>query len=107
MTVSRADEENRGEKLLPQSKDGGRKEMTDIDRACNSFCEVEGAGTTGAEGRLGAAQHAILQPCRQWPQHFAAGGTADAPKNGYAARANPSSNATAILLNFKAMRQCS
>ena len=80
--------------------------MTDVDSACNSFWEVEGtgAGATGAAGTVGAAQHAILQQCRQWPQHdFAAGEVPDVAMTGYAARINPSSNATAILVSFKAM----
>jgi hypothetical protein len=73
---------------------------------CNSFWADEGTGTgaTGAEGPLGAAQHAMAQQCRPARQHdFAAGEAPDIATIGCAARINPSSNAPATLMTFKPM----
>ena len=57
-----------------------RREMTDADSPCNSFWDEEetGAGATGAEGVVGAAQHGILQQWAPLRQHdFAVGEVPD------------------------------
>jgi hypothetical protein len=82
------------------------KEIMDADSACNSCWEEEGtgAGATGAEGVFRAAQHGILQQPPPLRQHdFTVGVAPHAATNGQAARRNPSSKATANLVNFKAM----
>ena len=103
--VTGADEENRDGFSLAGSEGVVRMEMTDMDNTCDSFWEVErGTGATGAEGDFGAAQQAILQQCRPLQQHdFAADEVPDTAMTGYAARINPSSNTTAILVSFKRM----
>jgi hypothetical protein len=66
MAVTGTGEENRGGNSFAASQGMLRGEMMDTERACNSFWEKEGtgAGATGAEGVLAAAQQGMLQ---QWP----------------------------------------
>jgi hypothetical protein len=104
MAVIGTEEENCGGNSFAAGAGKVRGETTEVAITCNSFWDEEGTGAAGAEGVFGAAQHAILQ---QWSplqqQDFIAGEVPGIATTGYAARTNPSSNATANLVTFKAM----
>jgi len=108
MAVIGTDKAKREGYSFAASEGSVRREITDVDSACNSFWAEDGtgAGGTGAEGALDAAQHSIFGQCWQWPQQdFAAGEVPGIATTGYAARTNPSSNAIAILVSFKPILQ--
>jgi len=105
MAVLGADEENRKGCSPAPSEGKVRTVMRDAESACKSCWEVEGtgAGATGAAGTFRAAQHGKLQQCPPLQHVFAAGEGPYAATIGYAARTNPSRNATAILVTFETM----
>jgi hypothetical protein len=86
-------------------------ETTGSASACNSFWEEEGTGTgaTGADGASGLTQHSGIWQCVQSPQHelaadaFAVAANGDTVMAELAARTNPSSKATTILVSFNVM----
>jgi hypothetical protein len=105
MAVIGADEDGREGILFAESEGKLRWETIEAESACNSFWEAErtGAGATGAEGPFCPAQQAELQQGRLLQHVFVTGEIPDVATIGYAARENPSSIATAILVTFKAM----
>jgi hypothetical protein len=106
MAVIGIGEENRGGNSFAASEGKVRRETIDADSTCNSFWEEEetGAGVTGAEGDLGAAQQGMVQQWLPLQQHdFTVVEGPDIARIGQAARRNPSSNATANLVTLKVM----